>query len=105
MGDIWDEKPTWNRRMSCVDYIKKRNTWLAKMKERFNDLKTDCVGFQKLASESTLRGAENRKKLEAIKKWRESLPQHILDHLDAVFLRLDPKFSLLDALHEILEAS
>ena len=45
------------------------------------------------------------RKIEAIKKWRESLPQHILDHLDAIFLRLDPKFSLLDALHEILEAS
>ncbi len=42
--------------------------WLERTQERLNDLKTDCDGFQKLASESTLRGAANRKKLEAIKK-------------------------------------
>ena len=42
--------------------------WLLKVEEIFDDLKTDCEGFRKLATESTLRGAENRKKLEAIKK-------------------------------------
>ena len=96
MGDIWDEKPTWNRRMSCVDYIKKRNTWLAKMKERFNDLKTDCVGFQKLASESTLRGAENRKKLEAINKLIE---KYIVRTLKIDYIKL------VDEIMKILEAS
>lgn len=41
--------------------------WLLEVEAKFDDLKTDCEGFRKLATESTLRGAENRKKLEAIK--------------------------------------
>jgi len=59
------------------------NSWLGKvkaagddMKARIDDLKTDCEGFQKLATESTLRGAENRKKLEAVKTWINDYPRH-----------------------------
>lgn len=80
MTDIWDEKPDTSdeKYQVDVDYYENynqhlfwidMNAWLEKLKERLDYLIKDCEGFQKLTSESTLRGESNRKKLEAIKGW------------------------------------
>lgn len=63
---LWDELEVEIRK--GLGWTLKISKIREKLKARHDDLKTDCDGFQKLASESTLRGAENRKKLEAIEK-------------------------------------
>ena len=67
--DIWNEKPNFSDfgSVGWEEYLDELNRWLEKVKARLDDLKNDCDGFLKLASESTLRGAANRKKLEAVK--------------------------------------
>ena len=73
--------------------------WLERTKERLNDLKTDCDGFQKLASESTLRGAANRKKLEAVKTLQTSLEN------DYTMATMPKVAHIIKKLNTILEAS
>ena len=75
-----EEKSTWDKIWEEVDIdsitVESNIAWqwvrniLLRIKTEGDVLQEkadDCEGFRKLATESTLRGAENRKKLEAVK--------------------------------------